>query len=138
MTVTSAKGDARAAPDAHRHAMRIPIAQVVKELVAFLGLTTVAGLAGVKETRAVQQWMEGREPQRPHVLRFALQLVTMIAREDEPALARAWFHGSNPALGDATPIALFRLRSLDEMQPELLNAARAFAAAEIEPVSAEG
>jgi hypothetical protein len=118
---------AREGVDAHNHAMEIPIGQVVQELVEFLGATTVAALAGVKETRAVQQWIEGREPQRGHLLRFALQLVSMVARSDQPELARAWFHGSNPALGDLTPIVLFRTRPLAEIQIELLNAARAFA-----------
>jgi hypothetical protein len=120
----------RSGVEAHNHAMEIPIRQVVEELVAYLGATTVAAIAGVKETRAVQQWMADREPQRPHVLRFALQLVTMVARQNEPALARAWFHGSNPALGDQTPIVLFRSRPLDDIAGDLMSAARAFAARE--------
>ena len=120
----------RAAIDAHGHAMEISIRRVVEELVTYLGATTVAALAGVKETRAVQQWIEGREPQRPHLLRFALQLVSMIARPEQPDLARAWFYGSNPMLADLTPIVLFRTRPLDEIQVDLLNAARSFAARE--------
>jgi hypothetical protein len=123
-------GDARTSVDAHHHAMEIPTRQVVEELVEYLGATTVAAIAGVKETRAVQQWMVDREPQRPHLLRFALQLVSMVARPDQPTLARAWFHGSNPALGDQTPIVLLRNRPLDEIAGDLLNAARAFAARE--------
>jgi hypothetical protein len=112
---------------AHYHAMDLPIRRVVEELVAYLGLTTVAAIAGVKETRAVQQWLTDREPQRPHVLRFALQLVSMIARSDQPDLARAWFHGSNPELDDLTPLLLFRSRPLADIQVDLLRAAREFA-----------
>ena len=59
---------------AHSHAMELPIADVVSELIDLLGATTVAVIGGVRETRAVQQWTNGREPQRQHVLRFALQL----------------------------------------------------------------
>ena len=69
--------------DSHTHAMSIGIESVVEELVDLLGLTMVAAIGGVGETRAVQQWIAGREPQRPNVLRFALQLALMIATEED-------------------------------------------------------
>jgi len=112
---------------AHSHAMEIPISQVVDELVSLLGATTVALIGGVKETRAVAQWLGERLPQRPHVLRFALQLATMIASERDTEMARAWFHGGNPHLGDQPPVLLLRNRPLDEIQAALISAARAFA-----------
>jgi len=80
-----------------------------------------------KETRAVAQWLEEREPQRPHVLRFALQLATMIAGSEDAEIARAWFHGSNPHLADEVPTLLLRRAPLSEVQGPLLGAARAFA-----------
>ena len=113
--------------DAHDHAMAMPIGEVVCELVGLLGATTVAVLGGVGETRAVQQWMSGREPQRPHVLRFALQIGTMISSLADRDVARAWFHGANPRLGDEAPMLLLRNRSLNEVAGPLLAAARAFA-----------
>ncbi len=112
---------------AHDHVMGLPIGGVVRELTALLGATTVAVIGGVSETRAVQQWMEGREPQRPHVLRFALQVATMIATLADKEVARAWFHGANPRLGDETPMLLLRSRPLSEIQGDLLAAARSFA-----------
>jgi hypothetical protein len=114
--------------NAHEHAMEIPIEDVVRELVALLGATTVAVIGGVKETRAVTQWLSGRAPQRPHVLRFALQLGSMIASNSDRELARAWFHGSNPQLGDAIPMMLLRDGELRDIQGALLAAARSFAA----------
>jgi hypothetical protein len=114
--------------NAHEHAMEIPIEEVVRELVALLGATTVAVIGGVKETRAVTQWLSGRAPQRPHVLRFALQLGSMIASNSDRELARAWFHGSNPQLGDAIPMMLLRDGELRDIQGALLAAARSFAA----------
>lgn len=114
--------------DSHNHAMSIPIAQVVKELVEFLGAPTVAAIGGVKETRAVQQWAEDREPQRPHVLRFALQLASMIAMTGQRAMAQAWFNGGNPGLGGESPLVLIRTRPLDEIQSALLTSAQTFAA----------
>ena len=114
--------------------MEIPIAQVVSELVDFLGATTVAALGGVKETRAVQQWMLDREPQRPHVLRFALQLTSIIAMTSQKSMAQAWFRGGNPGLGGESPLMLIRNRPLDEIQSVLLAAAGAFAARPSEPI----
>jgi hypothetical protein len=107
--------------------MSIPIHAVVRELTDLLGATTVAVIGGVTETRAVQQWMVDREPQRPHVLRFALQIATMIGTVSTRDVARAWFHGSNPRLGDNSPMMLLHSRKLHDVQADLIGAARAFA-----------
>jgi hypothetical protein len=82
--------------ESHEHAMAASIGEVVRELSDLLGATIVAAIGGVQETRAVAQWMNGREPQRPHVLRFALQIANMITTPNDGEVARAWFHGSNP------------------------------------------
>ncbi len=112
---------------AHDHAMSLPIVEVVRELSDLLGATTVAVIAGVSETRAVAQWMTGREPQRPHVLRFALQISRMIAAGADREFARAWFHGSNPRLNDSSPMLLLREKPLPDVQARIAAAARAFA-----------
>lgn len=113
--------------DAHGHAVEIPIQAVVSELVDLLGAPLVAVIGGVSETRAVQQWMDSRVPQRPNVLRFALQIATMIARSSDRELARAWFEGTNPHLDDAVPALLLRNRPLADIHSNLMSAARAFA-----------
>lgn len=107
--------------------MGLPISAVVRELVDLLGATTVAVIGGVTETRAVQQWMTDREPQRQHVLRFALQIATMIASHTDREVAQAWFHGTNPRLADRSPMFVLRNEPLLETQGALLDAARAFA-----------
>jgi hypothetical protein len=112
---------------AHQHAMSAPISEVVQQLVDILGAPTVAVIGNVKETRAVQQWCEGREPQRQHVLRFALQLAYMLTSSADREFAVAWFHGSNPHVGDEVPMLLLRTAPLAEIQAPLLRAARAFA-----------
>lgn len=114
--------------EAHENAMSLPIAEVVRQLVDLLGATTVATIGGVGETRAVHDWLTARAPQRPNVLRFALQLATMIAAGNDREMARAWFHGGNPRLEDGVPALLLRDRPLSEVQGPLLAAARAFAA----------
>ncbi len=115
--------------NAFNSAMSLSTAEVAERLVDLLGATTVAEIGGVKETRAVAQWASGeREPQRPHVLRFALQLALMISTLSTRDLARAWFHGSNPELDDATPLALLRDKALESTQIPLMIAVRSFAA----------
>lgn len=117
------------AAEAHNEAMSLPMQDVVRQLVDLLGATSTASVGGVKETRAVQQWLAGeREPQRPHVLRFALQLALMISSLDTRELARAWFHGVNPLLDDRAPLSLLRDEPLQNVQLSLMTAARAFAA----------
>lgn len=113
---------------AHGRAMTLPIAVVVRELVDVLGATTVAAIAGVAETRAVAQWTNGRQPQRPHVLRFTLQIACMLAAAGSRDVVRAWFAGSNPSLDDAVPALLLRNRPLHEIQGPMMAAARAFLA----------
>lgn len=120
-------GPIRSDFNAHDHVMGLPIRQVVRELVEILGSTTVAVIGGVKETRAVAQWMSDREPQRPHVLRFALQIALMLTSRQDREFAQAWFHAVNPRLSDRIPMLLLRDLSLDEVQQPLLSAARAFA-----------
>ncbi|HEY9181545.1 MAG TPA: hypothetical protein VIO32_12570 [Candidatus Baltobacteraceae bacterium] len=114
--------------EAHRYAMSLPIGDVVAALVRILGATTVAVIGGVTETRAVQQWTNGREPHRQHVLRFALQIACMVVDADNQyEAARAWFQGSNPALDDAIPALLLRDEPLEKIQAPLMKAARDFA-----------
>ena len=116
------------AAESHERAMTLPIEVVVKELVAVLGATTVALIAGVSETRAVTQWMSGRMPQRANVLRFALQVSMMISDAHDPEVVRSWFHGSNPHLRDRTPAFMLRDDPLHEVQGEIMASARSFTA----------
>jgi hypothetical protein len=116
------------AEDAHTQAMSLPISDVVRMLLQVLDATTVAVIAGVAETRAVHSWLNGREPQRPQTLRFALQLATMIANVRDAEFCKAWFHGSNPRLDDQVPMIMLRDQPLADIQRDLLAAARLFAA----------
>jgi hypothetical protein len=120
-------GTIRSDIEAHDYVMGLPMRAVVQELVGILGATTVAVLGGVKETRAVHQWMVDREPQRPHVLRFALQIAVMLSSVADREFARAWFHGANPRLDDRIPMILLRDLPLEDVQRSLMTATRAFA-----------
>lgn len=117
--------------EAHTRAIRLPLAEAVTELSRILGLKLTAYVGSVKETRAVSEWASGsREPSTgvQRRLRLALQVAGAIARVDGDEVARAWFQGLNPQLGDRSPARLLREGDLDEVGPEVVGAARAFLA----------
>jgi hypothetical protein len=105
---------------------------VVKELAELLGLKLTAYLAGATDTRTVRSWIDGsREVRRGEVepkLRLALHAALLIAGEESPRIAQAWFQGLNPHLGDRSAARLLREGDHDEVGPLVLAAARAFAA----------
>jgi len=113
--------------EAFNHAVTLDSHGVVRELVAILGLTAVAVLGDVGETRSVARWMDDREPRRVNELRFALQLALMLSSRADAAIARSWFAATNPQLGDRAPIFMLRDRPLRDIEGSLLEAARSFA-----------
>lgn len=120
-----------ARPDyaAHIRAVRSSFPEVVAALREILGLKLCAYLGSVKETRAVNEWAEGVRGPSDVVqrrLRLALQVAGAIAALDGAEVARAWFQGLNPQLGDRSPARLLREGDLDEVGPEVIGAERAF------------
>ena len=123
-----------ARPDlAYVNAMRLSSADLAGELRTLLGAKLVAYLGGVKETRAVRQWVEGSRQiagaDNQRRLRLAYQAAKLIAERDDPAVVQAWFQGLNPVLADRSPARLLRDGELDDVGPQVLAAARQFAAA---------
>jgi hypothetical protein len=126
--LTSAKPDL----DAYNSAMTMSTAELVTELRDLLGAKLVAYLGRVKETRAVRQWAEGTRaianPVDVDRLRVAYRAAAMITARDSKQVAQAWFQGLNPLLDDRSPARLLREGELDEVGPQVLTAARQFAA----------
>jgi hypothetical protein len=123
---------ARPELEAYEAATRADVPVIAKELRAALGPRLVALIAGVSETRAVHQWADGTRELKSTVterrLRLAYQLWKLITMRDSDRVAQAWFIGLNPKLDDTSPARLLRDGDLDEVGPQLLAAARAFAA----------
>src|SRR5436309_5709066 len=120
-----------ARPDyvAHERATRASFPEVVRALREILGLKLCAYLGSVKETRAVKEWADGvRAPSEAvqRRLRLAFQVAEAIAEVDGAEIARAWFQGLNPQLGDRSPARLLREGDIDEIGPEVIGAERAF------------
>jgi hypothetical protein len=125
---------APAKPDlaAHEAATRLGMDAIVSELRQRLGVRLVAFLAGASETRAVHQWAAGtreiRDPEVVDRLRLVYQVVQLLVARDTDAVAQAWFQGLNPKLDDRSPARLLRDGEVVEVGPQVLKAARAFAA----------
>lgn len=116
--------------EAFDYATRAPFTFVAKELIEILGARLVAYIAGVRETRAVQQYAEeSRSPRHPAIeprLRLALRVAMLISKHDSKEIAQAWFMGLNPQLNDRSPARLLREGDIDDVGPEIISAARAF------------
>jgi hypothetical protein len=115
---------------AYRDALRYSTPQVVTELVEVLGRKLTAYLGGVKDTRALNRWMEGGQiyGDAEQRLRLAFQVARTLSHEEQASVVQGWFMGMNPELGDRSPIRLLREEPLEKCGPEVLSAARAFAA----------
>lgn len=110
--------------------MRVPFETAVKELRDLITPRLVAYIGGVRATRAVNQWAQGkRDVKSAEIedrLRFALQVALLLSEHCAPRVVQAWFQGLNPHLDDRSPARLLRDGDLDEAGPLVLAAARAF------------
>jgi hypothetical protein len=126
--LTSAKPDL----DAYNNAMAMTAAELVTALRDLLGAKLVAYLGRVKETRAVRQWADGTRsignPVDVDRLRVAYRAAAVITARNSKEVAQAWFQGLNPLLDDRSPARLLRDGDLEEVGPQVLTAARQFAA----------
>jgi hypothetical protein len=115
---------------AHRESLRLPVTEIVGQLVAILGRKLTAYIGKVKDVRAVDRWMAGGEiyGDAEQRLRFAFQVARTLSEQDTPSVVQAWMTGVNPELGDRVPLRLMRDGDLNTVGSEVLRAARAFLA----------
>lgn len=92
---------------------------IVRELNAALGPTLVAALSGSKDPKHPIRWAkpDGPTPGDAFARRllFAHRKWTELVGADGAAVARQWFIGGNPALGEQTPITAIRGDRHDEV-----------------------
>jgi hypothetical protein len=115
---------------AYRDSLQLPFSSLVSHLVNSIGRKLTAYVAGVKDVRAIDRWLEGGDAYgkvEPR-LRLTFQVVGTLRDHDSPRVIQAWLTGVNPELGDRTPIRLLRDGDLDSVAVEVLGAARAFVA----------
>jgi hypothetical protein len=111
--------------------LRMEPHEIVGGLVGILGKKITAYLAGVKDTRTVDAWLEPSrtedESRRLDFarLRIALRVAKLLATRESDGVVQAWFGGLNPQLSDRNPSRLLRDGKAAD-QEAVLNAARAF------------
>ena len=115
---------------AYRESLTLSFPDLVTSLATLIGRKLTAYVAGVKDVRALDRWMEGKEPYGDAELRLRLrfQVVRTLRENDPPNVVQAWLTGVNPELGDRVPLRLLREGDLEVIAPEVLAAARAFIA----------
>jgi hypothetical protein len=128
----TAVAGARGGLKAHQDSIRLPEAELVRDLRDILGAKLVAYIGSVKETRAVRQWADGERKPSAEVmtrLRHAYHVAALLAERDSRAVVQAWFQGMNPQLDDVPPARLLREGRVEDAAQAVLAAARAFTAA---------
>ena len=114
--------------DVHYQTIKMDVHELARQLVGHLGATLVATLAGVRDRKLPYRWAkaDGPIPNDEAIVRLqtAHQIWQLLSDTDDDYVARAWFIGVNPRLGDVQPVMALRERQL----AETLAAARAFAA----------
>ncbi len=116
--------------EAHRESLNLAFSELVSRLAVSIGRKLTAYVAGVKDVRALDRWIDGKEPYgdaEPR-LRLTFQVVRTLLDHDPPKVVQAWLMGVNPELGDRVPLRLLREGELAVIAPEVLAAARAFIA----------
>lgn len=115
---------------AYRESLTMSFPELVESLASSIGRKLTAYVAGVKDVRALDRWMEGKEPygDAEARLRLTFQVVRTLREHDPLKVVQAWLTGVNPELGDRVPLRLLREGDLEVIAPEVLAAVRAFIA----------
>ncbi len=109
---------------------RMDLHQIAAVLVRGLGPTLVAAMTGTKDRKLPSKWAkpEGPNPSPAFAKRLLLghrAWAALIAQESD-GVARQWFIGGNPLLGEDTPVTAIR----EDRGRELIGAVEAFFAEE--------
>lgn len=105
---------------------RLDVHELVRRLNSHLGPTLVAALANVRDRKLPSKWAQadGPEPRTESWsrLQMAHRVWMLISDAENDYVARAWFIGANPRLGEVSPVMKLR----DGALSEVMSAARAF------------
>jgi len=104
----------------HAGTARLGIREIVRQLNTALGATLVGALAGTKDPKISYRWArtDGPAP-RPEAqkrLQLAHRAWSVVSSVEGEHVARLWFIGANPWLGEISPIeAISQDRAKDVM-----------------------
>ncbi|MFD3503475.1 XRE family transcriptional regulator [Streptomyces sp. NPDC058676] len=106
---SAATKSGEAARTAHRHTVRMSIADIARFLQDNLGQRLTARITNLSDHRQVGKWASGENAPRPEAeerLRAALQVFHLIQDAESLSTARAWLIGMNPQLNDEAPLTV--------------------------------
>lgn len=96
----------------HTKTVRLRPAELARQLVAHLGPTLVAVLAGVRDRKLPHKWAnEGGPTPRAEALQrlqVAHRAWIAVATAEGEDVARAWFIGANPRIDEVPPYVAIR------------------------------
>jgi hypothetical protein len=126
----AAKALPRPGLEAHRESISLTFPELVAQLTESIGRKLTAYVAGVKDVRSLDRWIEGKDSygQAEPRLRLTFQVVRTLLDHDSPKTVQGWLMGVNPELGDRVPLRVLREGDLTLVAAEVLAAARAFIA----------
>jgi hypothetical protein len=111
---------------AQEETARMNIHELVQRLNSHLGATVVAALAGVRDSKLPYRWAKagGTTPNAGAIdrLQFAHRIWVELSDAESDHVARNWFVGSNPLLGEIPPYMALR----EGRTKETLEAAQGF------------
>jgi hypothetical protein len=115
---------------AHRQMVSLPTSELVENLVEILGRKLTAYIGNVKDVRLVNGWINGSRPYKDaeERLKLAFYVAKTLREHDSAEVVQAWMIGMNPQLDDQVPLRLLREGELEAIGPDVLRAARIFAA----------
>lgn len=99
--------------------MEMSIGEVTTRLIGVLGPTLVASLAGSRDVSRFRRWSLETEPvsaAEEEKIRCAMDVWDMVSNAEGDDIARLWFIGGNPWLGDKTPITGLRTGRLAQVR----------------------
>jgi len=112
--------------DVYEDTTRLTRHELVRQLVKHLGPTLVATLANVRDSKLPYKWAkaDGPEPRDDAYKRLmaAHRLWTSISVAENDFVARSWFIGANPRLGEEAPVMVLRAGDI----AAVLSAGKAF------------
>ena len=115
---------------AYEDSVRFTPAEIVTGLREILGARLVAYLGHVSSTRPVGEWADGAHtPSQDTIdrLRAAYFIAALLREHEGAATVQSWFMGMNPQLNDQAPARVLRDSPLQDVSPDIVAAARAFA-----------
>ena len=102
----------RLAFSTHERTTTQDIHETTRQLVSGLGVTAVSFLAGAKDSKQASKWQraDGPRPRDEAAVRLmaAHRAWQTLASAENEYVARNWFIGANPRLGERSPLEVLR------------------------------